>query len=402
MILLLIIIYTVFISLGLPDSLLGAAWPVMYLDLHVDVSLASAISFMSLVLTSLVSFFSGKYIRRFGTFKVTLVSIAFTILGMLGIAISPNIVTMMFFAGIIGMGGGAIDAALNAFIAKHYSARHMNWLHAFWGVGVSTSPLILSVFLKNNNWRLGYAAIAILQSMIFAFVFWKRGVWNVVKEDFAPVKKSKQLSLLQILQKPGIRLSIFTTGLYSALEFTLGTWCATYLVFSLHLDPDVAARLVSVYFAGIMTGRILTGFVSEKLKNNTFIMGGASIAFVGLALLIPGSYFLTIAALFLIGVGYGPIFPSQLHRIPDFFGKTYSADIIGFHMAGAYSMGFLAQLVIGFVASRISFAIMPYILLAFCALLLYLNMRLVGMIAEKNRKRAEELLAQSVRESAEM
>lgn len=343
MTLLLVIIYIVFISLGLPDSLLGAAWPVMHKDLGVDVSLASAISMMNLVLTSFVSFFSGKYIRKYGTLKVTLVSIVCTILGMAGIAISPNIFTMMFFSGVIGLGGGAIDAALNSYVAKYYSTRHMNWLHAFWGVGVSTSPLILSIFLKEGNWRLGYIAISLVQSLIFAFVFWKRGQWSIIKEDFSPVKEDKKLSLAQILKMPGIQLSIFTAGLYSSIEFTVGTWCASYLVFSLRFHPDVAARFVSVYFAGIMIGRILAGFVSERIKNDTLIKLGAAIALFGMLLMMFGSYHVTIAALFLLGLGYGPIYPSQLHRIPDFFGKTYAADIIGFHMAGAYAMGLLAQ-----------------------------------------------------------
>lgn len=391
MTLLLVIIYIVFISLGLPDSLLGAAWPVMHKDLGVDVSLASVISMMNLVLTSFVSFFSGKYIRKYGTLKVTLVSIVCTILGMAGIAISPNIFTIMFFSGVIGLGGGAIDTALNSYVAKYYSTRHMNWLHAFWGVGVSTSPLILSLFLKEGNWRLGYIAISLVQSLIFAFVFWKRGQWSIIKEDFSPVKEDKKLSLAQILKMPGIRLSIFTAGLYSSIEFTVGTWCASYLVFSLRFHPDVAARFVSVYFAGIMIGRILAGFVSERIKNDTLIKLGAAIALFGMLLMMFGSYYVTIAALFLLGLGYGPIYPSQLHRIPDFFGKTYAADIIGFHMAGAYAMGLLAQVSIGYIASRTSFAIIPYMLAVLCTLLLVLNKRLLSIIAKKKREKEETL-----------
>lgn len=391
MTLLLVIIYIVFISLGLPDSLLGAAWPVMHKDLGVDVSLASAISMMNLVLTSFVSFFSGKYIRKYGTLKVTLVSIVCTILGMTGIAISPNIFTTMFFSGVIGLGGGAIDAALNSYVAKYYSTRHMNWLHAFWGVGVSTSPLILSIFLKEGNWRLGYIAISLVQSLIFAFVFWKRGQWSIIKEDFSPVKEDKKLSLAQILKMPGIQLSIFTAGLYSSIEFTVGTWCASYLVFSLRFHPDVAARFVSVYFAGIMIGRILAGFVSERIKNDILIKLGAAIALFGMLLMMFGSYHVTIAALFLLGLGYGPIYPSQLHRIPDFFGKTYAADIIGFHMAGAYAMGLLAQVSIGYIASRTSFAIIPYMLAVLCTLLLVLNKRLLSIIAKKKQEKEETL-----------
>lgn len=402
MTLLLIIIYTVFISLGLPDSMLGAAWPVMYKDLQVDVSLASAVAMMNLVITSLVSFFSGKYIRKFGTYKMTIVSIGFTICGMLGMSLAPNLIFLMLFSGIVGIGGGAVDSALNSYIAKYYSSRHMNWLHAFWGVGVSVSPLVLSIFLKDGNWRAGHVAIAFLQSLIFLFVFWKRGQWNINKENFEPVKKSKELTLSQILNKTGIKLSILSSGLYSALEFTVGTWCASFLVLSLGFSPDAAARGVSVYFAGIMTGRILIGFVSERFKNNTLILVGSSLTFVSLVLLLPGGNVLTLIALFFLGMGYGPIFPSQLHRIPEFFGKTYAADIIGFHMAGAYTMGFLAQVAIGFVASRTSFAILPYILLVLCGLLLGTNAKLLSLIAEKNQKKAEAILQEAARKSAEV
>jgi len=190
---------------------------------------------------------------------------------------------------------------------------------------------------------------------------------------------------------PGIRLSIFTAGLYSSIEFTVGTWCASYLVFSLRFHSDVAARFVSVYFAGIMIGRILAGFVSERIKNDTLIKLGAAIALFGMLLMMFGSYYVTIAALFLLGLGYGPIYPSQLHRIPDFFGKTYAADIIGFHMAGAYAMGLLAQVSIGYIASRTSFAIIPYMLAVLCTLLLVLNKRLLSIIAKKKREKEETL-----------
>lgn len=373
MLLLLIIIYIIFISLGLPDSMLGTAWPVMCGDLHVNIGFASIVSMITLFSTSAISFVSGKYIRKYGTFKLTFVSVLFTIAGMLGIALSPNIWVVCLFSVILGMGGGAIDAALNAYVAKHFSTRHMSWLHAFWGVGVSLSPVLLAPFLKNANWRLGYIAIMALQSLLALFVFINRKQWLVIPENFDLPAKHKQLTTWQILCKKGLLSSIACSGMYSALEFTLGTWCASFLVFDSGQNPENAALFVAVYYAGITLSRILTGFISEKYTDNRLLQGGAVLALFGIAMLFFKNQYIIMAAMFCIGMGYGPIYPAQLHRIPQLFGHNYAADIIGFHMAGSYTMGFLVQNVVGFVADKSSFVILPYTLLACCALLFVFN-----------------------------
>lgn len=371
MTLLLIIIYIIFISLGLPDSLLGTAWPVMYKSFNVDISFASVLSTITLFTTSAVSFISGKYIRKFGTFKLTFVSIILTIVGIIGIALSHSMGIAIIFFIILGAGGGAIDAALNAYISKYFSAKHMNWLHAFWGVGVTVSPLILSIFLKDGRWRSGYLAVACLQTAILVFVFIKRRQWDIIKEDFSLSKKAEQKSRMQIIRRKGVRTSIVAAGCYSAVEFTLGTWAASYLVFNVHLEPAEAAAWVSLYFAGIMVGRILAGFISTKLSDKQLVFGGTLLSMFGIVLLMLPWHTAIIAGLFITGLGYGPIYPAQIHGIPTYFGIEYSADIIGFHMGGAYTMGFIAQVILGFLASRIGFFILPYFLLVFCILLIF-------------------------------
>lgn len=370
MTLLLVIIFIIFISLGLPDSMLGTAWPVMYKSFDVNIGFASVISMIILFTTSLVSFISGKYIRMFGTYKLTFVSIIFTIVGMIGIALSPNVLVVILFGIILGAGGGAIDAALNAYISKYFSSKHMNWLHAFWGVGVTISPLVLAIFLKNGQWRWGYIAIAGIQTVILAIVYINRKQWNIIKEDFTLSKRAQQKSRWDIIRQKGVRTSILAAGCYSAIEFSLGTWAASYLVFHVNIEPARAATWVSLYFAGIMAGRILAGFISENVRDKHLVLGGSIIALLGLLMLLLPWHIAIMAGLFITGLGYGPIYPAQIHGIPTYFGTEFAVDIIGFHMGGAYTMGFLAQMILGFVASRAGFIILPYSLFVICLLLL--------------------------------
>lgn len=386
MTILLVIIYLSFISLGLPDSLLGTSWPVMYKSLDLDIGLASVISTVTLFATSAISFESGKYTRKYGTYKVTFVSIVFTILGMLGIALSPNIISILLASIVLGIGGGAIDAALNAYVSKYFSSKHMNWLHAFWGVGVSISPIIMSKFLDNDNWRQGYIAIALLQTVILAIVFIYRKKWNIIKEDFSTVKKAERKSRKQILKQKGVITSILATGLYSAIEFSLGTWMASYLVFFVHVKASVAAAWVSLYYMGIMIGRILAGFISIRVRDKYMVFGGAILSLLGMLLILLPYHISIIIGLFTIGLGYAPIYPAQLHGIPTYFGSTYAGDIIGYHMGGAYTIGFLAQLVVGFIASRIGFHILPYFLIIVCITMILCTKKLFVQLRETGKQ----------------
>lgn len=369
MLLLLIVIYIVFISLGLPDSLFGVSWPVVHTEFGVAESFASVYSIVTAVCTGGVSFVSGKLIRKFGTSKVTFVSILVTALGLLGISVAPNIAVMMIFSVVLGYGAGAIDTGLNNFVSLHYKAQHMNWLHCFWGVGVTVSPMIMSKFLTGEAgaWRGGYRVVALLQLIIALIVLCTLPKWKGLEtsgEDAAEEKGDK--GFFDILKIKGVITGILSLGLYCSMEFLLGTWGATYIVNTLALSPDTAAMWVSLYYGGIMLGRMISGFVSMKLSDNQLIRCGIAVAFIGIIILALPIGSASLAGLLLIGVGFGPIFPGVLHAVPARFGKKYSADITGYHMGGAYAIGFGVQLVYGFVASATTFKITAFVLVALC------------------------------------
>ncbi len=370
MILLLAVIYIVFISLGLPDSLFGVSWPVVHTEFGVAESFASFYSIITGICTGGVSFVSGKLIRKFGTSKVTFVSILVTALGLFGMSISPNLAVMMIFSVILGYGAGAIDTGLNNFVSLHYKAQHMNWLHCFWGVGVTVSPMIMSNFLTGETgaWRNGYRVVALLQLIIAMIVLCTLPKWKGLetsRKDSTEEKGSK--GLIDIMKIEGVLTGILSLGLYCSMEFLLGTWGATYIVNTLALSPDTAAMWVSLYYGGIMLGRMISGFVSMKLSDNQLIRCGIAVAFIGIVILALPIGSASLVGLLLIGVGFGPIFPSVLHTVPARFGKTYSADITGYHMGGAYAIGFGVQLIYGFVASATTFKITAFVLLALCA-----------------------------------
>ena len=370
MIAILVVIYIVFISLGLPDSLFGAAWPVVHKDFVIDESFASLYGIITGVCVGGVSFIAGKVIRKFGTPLVTLVSTLLTVLGLLIMSVSPNIVVMMLGAVVLGYGAGVIDTALNNFVSLHYKAQHMNWLHAFWGVGVTISPLILSLFLsgETGSWRNGYCVIALIQFSIAIIIALSLKKWRTVKENNSAqeVSTENKKGFIEILRIKGVLTSLLSQGLYCSMEFLLGTWGASFLVHIHALQPDEAAKWISLYFCGITVGRIISGFISMKASDNTMIRLGIATSFVGIIILALPVGKISLLGLLLIGVGFGPIFPSILHSVPDRFGEEYSADITGFHMGGAYGIGFGIQLIFGFVATATTFNITTIVLLALC------------------------------------
>ena len=368
---LLIVIYIVFVSLGLPDSLFGAAWPVTHLDFGIDESFASYYGIITGVCTGGVSFLAGKVLRKFGTAKVTLVSTFLTAAALVGMSFSPNIIVFMVFTVILGYGAGAIDTGLNNFISLHYEARHMNWLHCCWGLGVTISPLIMSVFLseETSSWRMGYRVVALLQfSITFVILFFLKR-WEKVEKSIVAKNDAEQSGsgkLLDLLRIKGVLTSILSMGLYCGMEFSLGTWGATYAVNTFLIAPDEAAKWVSLYFCGIMLGRVVAGFVSMKLNDKALIRAGIILSFLGIVVFALPLGKLSLVGFLLIGFGFGPIFPSILHSVPERFGTTYSADLTGYHMGGAYGTGFAIQLVFGYAATLISFKITPFVLLALC------------------------------------
>ena len=367
---LLIVIYIAFVSLGFPDSLFGVSWPVVHVEFGTPESFASVYSIITGVCTGGVAFIAGPLLRKFGTGRVTFFSTLLTALGLIGISFSPNIVVMMICTVIMGYGAGAIDTGLNNFVSLHYKAKHMNWLHCCWGLGVTISPMIMSAFLGGDGtWRGGYRVVALIQFAIALIILASLKKWNVqpkaVAETESAQKELPKKSFLDLLKEKGMVTSILSLGLYCAGEFTIGTWGATYAVNVLAVSPDEAAKWISLYFCGIMLSRIIAGFLSEKLSDNTLIKGGMVIAAVGMIVMLLPIGKTALVGLLLIGVGYGPVFPSVLHSVPARFGAEYSADITGYHMSGAYGVGFAIQFAFGYIASATTFAIMPFMLLTF-------------------------------------
>ncbi len=374
------VIYVVFISLGLPDSLLGVVWPVLHTELGVPESFASVLSIIVGVCTGGVSFLSGILIRKFGTARVTLVSILITAIGLVGISFSGNIVVMIIFSIILGYGAGAIDTGVNNFVSLHYNASHMNFLHCFWGVGVTLSPMIMSLFLDGEGrWRNGYRVVALLQLIIALLVIFVLRKWLDIEKNGVKAEadneseKGSDKSFTDILKIKGVLLSILSLGLYCSMEFICGTWGASYAVNVFGLAPSEASKWVSLYYGGIMLGRLVSGLVATKLGDNKLIKAGIAFSAVGMIILLLPIGKASLVGLLVMGFGFGPVFPSLLHNIPERFGAKYSADITGYHMGGAYFIGFASQLIYGFVATATTFKITGYVILTLCVGLFLVN-----------------------------
>lgn len=384
MFIILAIIYVVFISLGLPDSVFGVSWPVIHLEFGLPESFGTIYSIVTGICTGVSGVFSGMALRKFGTPIVTVVSIFLTAVGLFGMSFSPNIYIMMLFAIILGFGAGAIDTGLNNYVSLHYKATHMNWLHCFWGVGVTLSPIIMSRFLTGDtgNWRNGYRIITLLQILIaiitiFSLKKWKTYDTIKIEED------SKTKEKVPIKNVLGLFPSIFSLGFYCAVEFMISTWGATYFVNVFGADPSTASKWVSFYFAGIMTGRLVSGFVSMKVNDNNMIRSGAIISAFGMIVLLLPFAYAPILGFFLIGFGFGPIFPSVIHSVPFRFGQKFSADYTGYHMASAYSLGFSISFAFGFIASAVSFKITPYVMLVLISIVFMLNEIVIKKLQKK-------------------
>lgn len=407
-ILLLVVIYIAFISLGLPDSMFGVTWPLMHLDLGLDEGFAAVYMLVVGICTASVSFVAGPIIRKLGTEWVTSVSVTLTAVGMFGIGISKNIWIMMIFAVMLGIGAGAIDTALNDFVSKHYKARHMSWLHGFWGIGVTLSPLIMSVFLAQGGWRGGYMTMSYIQFSLSLVMFLSIPLWKYVRKihqqqnsqslkdnTLASNKKMLDKSLdsstkvsveisaitpqkrFNIFKERGVVLAGLALALYCGMEYIVGLWGASYLVNMRSLTPAMAAKYVSLYYGGIMVGRFITGALTIKVSNKILIRGGTVLASLGfLFLAIPVTQLL-FPGLILIGLGFGPIFPTSIDATKSRFNPKYSADIIGFQMGFAYIGAFISQLIFGYTATRTTWSIFPYVLLAM-SVLLFLCVELVN------------------------
>lgn len=369
----LIIIYLAFISLGLPDAILGSAWPMIHTDLNVPISYAGIATMIVSGGTIVSSFFSEKMIRRFGTGKVTTISVLLTAAGLLGIYFSPSFLWICILGIPLGIGAGAVDAALNNFVALHYEAKHMNWLHCFWGIGATSGPLIMSLFLlRENGWRLGYATIGIIQAVLVVCLFVSLPLWKKFETKHSAEEEVVQnVKVSKLLKIPGAKPTLIAFFCYCAVELTTGLWASSYLVVNDGLSVEVAAKWVSFYYLGITTGRFIAGFLTMKLTNTQMIRIGQIICIVGAILLVlPIASLLKLIGLILIGLGCAPIYPAMLHETPNRFGKELSQSLMGIQMATAYVGSTLVPPLFGALSKVLGLKLLPYFLLIFLIIML--------------------------------
>lgn len=370
---LLVIIYIAFISLGLPDAILGSAWTMIYEDLNVPISYAGLVTMIITGGTIISSFFSGKMIKKFGTWKVTTFSVFLTTMGLLGVYFAPSFIWICLLAVPLGLGAGAVDSALNNFVANHYEAKHMNWLHCFWGIGATSGPFIMSFYLlKENGWRSGYATIGIIQSILVVCLLLSLPLWRKFEDSKEEEKKgSTSINVKTLLKLPGAKPTLIAFLCYCGIELTTGLWASSFLVFNSGLSAGLAAKWVSLYYLGITVGRFLAGFLSMKLNNKQMIRVGQLICLLGAVLLmIPFSNNFKLVGLILIGLGCAPIYPAMLHETPNKFGKDLSQEIMGIQMATAYVGSTIVPPLFGMLSKFSGFGILPGFLLIFIVVML--------------------------------
>jgi len=380
--LLLIIIYLSFISLGLPDSLLGSAWPSMYNLLNVPLHYAGIISMIISGGTVISSVFSAKIIGRFGTGIVTAVSVLMTAAALIGFSVSHSFVYLCLCAIPLGLGAGSVDAALNNYVALNYKARHMSWLHCFWGIGASAGPIIMASFLINqNSWNMGYRTIGIIQFCLVFILFISLPLWKKNNQNADNTTKDNSVNFKKIFSVTGIKQILVAFFCYCSIETVAGLWGASFLVTEKRISPEIAAKWIALYYIGITTGRFISGFVTMKLNNRQMIRLGQIIIGCGIiVLMLPffGNNTL-LPGFFMIGLGCAPIYPSLLHETPENFGKEYSQAIMGIQMGSAYVGTTITPPIFGWLASYLSFKIFPL----FIGIILIVN---IIMIEVLNRK----------------
>lgn len=369
--LLLPIIYLAFVSLGLPDSLLGAAWPSMYPEFEAPVSYAGVISMIIAAGTVVSSLQSDRLTRRFGTGKVTLASVAMTALALWGFSVSHSFRLLCLWAVPYGLGAGSVDASLNNYVALHYASRHMSWLHCMWGVGASLGPHIMGYVLSGGrSWNLGYRCIALIQIVLTAVLLlslplWKSGAVRPDGESGTGRTANAALSLGQILRIPGAKAIMTAFFCYSALEQTTALWASSYLVLHKGTSAETAASYAALFFVGITVGRALSGFLTIRWNDARMVRLGQGVIFLGvLAVLFPGSGQAALAGFLLIGLGCAPVYPCMIHATPEHFGGDKSQAVIGVQMASAYVGTCLMPPLFGLLADLWSAALLPFYLLA--------------------------------------
>ena len=385
--LLLIIIYLSFISLGLPDSLLGSAWPTMYPQLEVPVSYAGIISMIIAVGTVVSSLQSDRLTRRFGTGKVTAFSVATTAVALFGFSVSSRFWQLCLWAIPYGLGAGSVDASLNNYVALHYKSKHMSWLHCMWGVGASAGPYIMGfVMTRGGSWNGGYRSIALIQIVLTAILFCSLPLWKGRPQvtDEAGQEEAKPLSIKEVLKIRGVKEVLICFFCYCALEQTTGLWASSYLTLHKGVPAETAAGFASMFFLGITIGRALSGFLTMKLSDVQMIRLGQGLIGCGIVIiLLPLSAAVSLAGFVVIGLGCAPVYPCIIHSTPAHFGADRSQAIIGIQMACAYVGTCLMPPLFGLLANHLGIALLPGYLIVILALMVTMHERLVRVVAKK-------------------
>ena len=368
--LLLPLIYLSFISLGLPDGLLGAAWPSMYPGFGVEVS-ASGIVFMIIsVGTVISSLLSDRMTTRFGTARVTTVSVALTAAALFGFSISGSFPLLCLWAIPYGLGAGGVDASLNNYVALHYESKHMSWLHCMWGVGATVGPYIMGAVLSGGGgWNTGYRIVGLIQLILVVVLVFSQGIWQKGQTSESEVPH-KALSLKEVFAIPGAAEIMLAFFGYCALEQTAGLWSASYLVLNRGIEAETAAAFASLFFLGITVGRFLNGFIAMKLPDSTMVYLGFGGIGLGIAmLLLPLGNACALAGLVVVGFGCAPVYPCIIHSTPAHFGAENSQSLVGVQMASAYMGNILMPPLFGVIANHVSIRLFPWYMLAILLLM---------------------------------
>ena len=367
---LLMMIYLSFISLGLPDSMLGSAWPAMNVSLNAPLWGAGLVQMLISFCTIISSLNSAKLIRRFGTGKLTAISVATTALALLGFSLAKNYAFLLLMAVPLGLGAGAVDAGLNNYVALHCEAKHMSWLHCFWGVGTIIGPMILSAVLRvGGSWATGYRAVGLIQCAVSVLLFatlgmWKRG--NIQQEEYG----AKALSVWEVLSLPGAKAGMVTFLCYCAVESTLGLWGATYISQVRGVDEATAASFGAMFYIGITVGRAISGFMAMKLLPKQMVRVGQTLLALGcIFMMIPAGSTLSGIGLVVCGLGCAPIYPNIIQDTPVNYGTENSQAAIGVQMAFAYVGSTFLPSIFGALAGVGGYGLLPYFAISICVLM---------------------------------
>lgn len=381
--LLLSIIYLSFISLGLPDALLGSAWPSMYKEFNVAISYAGIISMIISAGTIISSLQSDRLTKKFGAGKITAFSVAMTAAALFGFSITHSYLFLCVWAIPYGLGAGSVDASLNNYVALHYESKHMSWLHCMWGIGATIGPYIMGYAITNNNWNAGYRYISIMQIVLTAILFFSLPLWNKNDKENKEKINTKTLNLIEIIKIKGAKEIMICFFCYCALEATTGLWASSYLNIYKGVDIKTAASFGSLFYIGITIGRAISGFITMKLNDNQMIVLGESLILIGIILMIiPAVNTVSLIGFIITGLGCAPIYPSIIHSTPYNFGAENSQAIIGVQMASAYIGTLAMPPLFGYIANHISISLLPFYLILILALMFIMHKLMIKKTIE--------------------